>query len=852
MHTKEEAVKCNGTQEHTMPREINIKHALDKESTNIQEGNTRHPQTLPLIRERRTQSPEENVASSFSPPDSQSLRNGPCQARVSPSNPGVASSPESYVSANNSVVTPSAGRDFSLSRPFQGHLSPSNPGVASSPESYVSAHNSVVTPSAGRDFSLSHPGINPSPGRSVSLSSLGDSPSPGRQMAPESPAVAPSLERHVSPTSPDVTTSSGRDFPPSSPDIVPSSGRYPSPNDATSSSGRYLLPSSSGVTPSPRQDESSHSEVETNASDSVSVGSLSPERPLRQHCKFCHGQSPTRGHVSESSLSESASSSSSQPSSSSCAFCCDDVNSCSKAGTSAAMAEQNLQHDNMPLLETPAMKDGVCGRPPKDLSGMGLCSFDSNGPNSNEAQYPSRCVQQREASMPGYLPPQEQITNQAGAVGNTLFGRDVPGSNCLAANNTTALPSRQWQSPRDQSAFAQGSAVPLQQQRNAVHGSLVTKKEDAEMAPSAAKLSPVTRHHQQVRPLQNKEGNSITGPAAPVAPLPVSVAPSPSNAIAPLMQKPLSSTSAPKPPISPTSPPAVRPGMQQPLMGNFPYWPGQHQHVPPLLSNLMASRFRQPGFPRHQFGSAPFVPPGVFNPAMFQGWDTNALTQQQLLASRLPFGLPFQHMQNPVPRFRPPNGGRGIGAAGRGRPMAARFHNPGMVNIRTCGDLEKLNSGRSSNSPPEAQKETVRKNRSTGSDATASNASLSPVNLSPENNDVESRSREMSKVKSTSVGSCVKSGSSPSSASDLSPVTIADTIPKESREETRYPGFLPSQGPGKHESVSEEHQPHTLSLTSSLPKQEGDCESTGTKKISPSKMSPSELLLKEQKVHVTV
>jgi len=805
MHMKEEAVKCNGTQECNMPQEMNIKHTLDKESTNIQEEGTRRPQTLPMIRERQAQSPEENVTNSFSTPDSQNIRNSPFQARLLPNSPGVTSSPGRYVSANNNRVTPSSRRDFSPS---------------------------------------SH-GVNPSPGGSVSPGSLDVSTSPGRHVSPISPDVTPSPGKHVSPTSPDVTASSGRNFSPSSPDITPPSGRY-------------LSPSSSELTPSPRQDDSSYSEVETNASDSVSVGSLSPERPLRQHCKFCHGQSPTRGHVSESSLSESISSSPSHPLSSSCAFCSEDVDSCGKAGSSAAMAEQNLQHGNMSLLETPAMKDGVCGRPPKDLSGMGLCSFDSNVLNGNEVQYPSRSVQQREASLSGYLPPPDQIINQAGAGGNALVGVEVQDSRSSATNNTTALSSSQWNSPREQSAFAQGSVSPLQQQTHVVHGSHVTKKENTELVPSAARLSPVTRHHQQVRPLQNEEDNSIAGPALPVPPPVVSVAPSPSNAIGPLMQKPLRSPPAPKPLLSP---PAIGPGMQQPLLGNSPYWPGQHQHVPPLLSNLLASRFQQPGFPRQQFGNGPFVPPGVFNPAMFQGWDPNAFTQQQLLASRLPFGLPFQPVQNPVPRYRPPAGGRGVGAAGRGRSMAPRFHKLGIVNIKTCGDLEKMNTGRSSTLPPEQtwsvhsstgiHKDTVGKNISTGSDTATSNASPSPVNLSPENTDVESRSREAARVKNTSVGSCAKSCMKPSwsasSASDLSPTNISDTMPDEPREETRCQSSLPGQGPGKYESVSEEHQLRTLSPTSSLPKQEGDWESPGTKKISPSKMSPSELLLKEQK-----
>lgn len=831
MHMKEEAVKCNGTQECNMSQEMNIKHTTDKESTNNQEELTRHPQTLPLIRERQVQSLGENVANSFSTPDSQSIRNSPFQDRLSPNSPGVTSFPGSYVSANNSGVTPSAGRDISLSRP----------GVALSP---------------------------------------------GRHVSPTIPDMTPSPGKHVSPTSLDVTPSSGRDFSPSSPDITPSSGRYASPSDATPSSGRYLSPSSSGVTPSPRRDDTSHSEVETNASDSVSVGSLSAERPLKQHCKFCQGQSPTRGHVSESSLSESASSSSSHPSSSSCAFCCENVDSCGKAGTSGTMADQNLQHDNKPLQETLGMNDGVCGRPPNHFSGMGLCSFDSNGHYGNEEQYPSRCLQQRGSAVSSHLPLQDQIINQASALGNALVGAEVQDSKRSTSNYTRALSSSQCHFPRDQSAFAQGGVSPLQQQTHVVRGSHVTKKENVELVPSAAKLSPVARNHQQDLPLQNEKDGDITDPstskpllskstmvspsAVPASPPAVSVAPSASDAIGPFMHKPLSSLSTPKPllspPAVPTLPPTIRPGMQQSLLSNSPNWPGQHQHVPPLLANLLASRFQQSSFPRHQFGNAPFVPPGVFNPAMLQGWDTNALIQQQLLASGLPFGLPFHTVQNPVQRFRPPVGGRRIGAVGRGRSLAPRFHSPGVVNIRTCGDLEKISTGMSSTLTPEqslsvhntldTQKDKVGGNRPTTSDAKTSNVSPSPGLPSPENTDVESGSRESARAKSTSVGhgSCAKSDTkpslSPSSASDLSPKSISDAMPKESREETACQGFLPSQGPGKKEGVSEERQLHTLSPTSSPPKQEGDLESPGTKKTSPGKMSPSELLLKEQKVNV--
>lgn len=814
MHTKEEVVKSNGTQKSNMSQVMNTKITLNNGSANIQEELSSHPQTVPLIRERQTHSPGVNGANSFPTPCSQSIRTSPFQACLSQESP------------------------------------------TSSPGSYVSANNSGVAPSAGRVLSLSNPGVNPSPGESVSPGSLGVSPSPGRHVSPVSPDVTTFPGRHVPPTSPDVTPSSGRDFSPSSPDIIPSSGRYPLPSDTTPSSGRYLSPSSSGVTASPRRDESSHSEAETNASDSGSIDSLSPQRPLRQHCKFCRKQSPTRGHVSESSLSEGTSSLSSHPSSSSCAFCCEDVKSCGKTDTSGTMANQKLQQGSIPLIETVPLKDGVCGKPPNRMSGMGLCSFDSNGNYDNEEQYPSRCGQQREASTPNYLPQQDQITNQTGVGGSVLVGAEVQDSQRSAT--TTALSSSQWHPPRDQrSAFAQGSASPLQAQTHVVHGSHVTKKENTELA--AAKLSPVARHHQQDLSLTNEKDGNITGPLTSKPLLSKSTMVSPSAVLAtsasgeirPLMQKPLSSPSTPKPLLSFPAVHTSSPGLPQSLLSNPPNWPGQQQHIPPLMANL----FQQPGFPRHQFDNAPFVPPGVFNPAVFQGWDMNALMQQQqLLASRLPFGFPFQPMQNQVQRFRPPAGRRGIGPAGRGRSMAPRFYNPG-------GNLDKISTGRSSTPPGqtssvhntlETQKHTEGKNRSTTSDAMTSNVSRPPAKSSPDNTDVESGSRELSKVESTSVGSCGKTDMklswSPSSASDLSPTSLVDTMPKESREDTGCQGFLLSPGPGKDLTVSEERQLHTLSPTSSLPKQEGDLESAGTKRISPRNMSQSEVLLKEQKV----
>ncbi|KAJ7363316.1 hypothetical protein OS493_011603 [Desmophyllum pertusum] len=427
--SKEEALKCNGTQEYDMPQMTNVKHTHDMESTENQNGLVQ-PQTLPLIRERQAQSLEANVANSFSSPDSQSIRNGLFEASLSPSGAGVTPTQGMYVSASSPGVTPSPER----------YVSPTSPGVTPSPGSYVSPTGPNVTPS------------------------------PERYVSPTSPGVTPSPVRHISPTSPGMTPFPGMDVSPTSPGVAPSPGMY-------------MSPSSPAVTHSPGREDSSQSEVETTASDSVSLGSLSPERPLRQHCQFCHGQSPTRGHMSESSLSEStgSTSSSSHPSASSCEFCCEDKERLGKAKDSHTLTNQKLGRSSQ------YGNNGAQDGPPNGnhFTGMGLCSFDSGDHYNNQAQYPSGSLQQRGASVSSGLSHHDQRISQAGAVGNARMDSEV-------TNNRARMSSNQCYSPRDQSGICQGSTSPREQQAHVVTASHITKKEVVESVPSVTKLSPCT------------------------------------------------------------------------------------------------------------------------------------------------------------------------------------------------------------------------------------------------------------------------------------------------------------------------------------------------------------------------
>ena len=118
-------------------------------------------------------------------------------------------------------------------------------------------------------------------------------------------------------------------------------------------------------------------------SDSVSVGSTSPERPTGQHCQFCHSVSPTHGHASESSQSESTSSSPSRQLSLSPGTIYREEEEISKKRDDCpSVAEQGTDNSQYGLENCAGYTnnpDSRCHGPPSrnHYSDMGLCSFDS-------------------------------------------------------------------------------------------------------------------------------------------------------------------------------------------------------------------------------------------------------------------------------------------------------------------------------------------------------------------------------------------------------------------------------------------------------------------------------------------
>ena len=118
-------------------------------------------------------------------------------------------------------------------------------------------------------------------------------------------------------------------------------------------------------------------------SDSVSVGSTSPERPTGQDCQFCHSGSPSHGHASESSQSESTSSSPSRQLSLSPGIIYrEEEEIWKKRNDCPSVTEQGMDNSQYGL-ETCAgytnNPDSRCHGPPSrnHYSDMGLCSFDS-------------------------------------------------------------------------------------------------------------------------------------------------------------------------------------------------------------------------------------------------------------------------------------------------------------------------------------------------------------------------------------------------------------------------------------------------------------------------------------------
>ena len=146
---------------------------------------------------------------------------------------------------------------------------------------------------------------------------------------------------------------------------------------------------SPGVLSSPGREESSQSELETTANDSFSLGSLSPERPIQQHCQFCHEGSPTRGHTSESSQSEGTGSSSSRRSPLSPGMFCHTGKETEGGKTDGYTLDETdggssqYGHKAEHKAEHVKNRDGANSGLPSErqhFSDMGLCSFgNGNG-----------------------------------------------------------------------------------------------------------------------------------------------------------------------------------------------------------------------------------------------------------------------------------------------------------------------------------------------------------------------------------------------------------------------------------------------------------------------------------------
>lgn len=265
----------------------------------------------------------------------------------------------------------------------------------------------------------------------------------------------------------------------------------PPPNTQRIGHGSFEGNLPPGIPTSPGREESSQSELETTASDSVSLSSLSPERPIRQHCQYCHGLSPTRGHASESSQSENTSSSSSRHSPlSPCTFCHRGEEMVDKGDGIHTLAGHGIgsdQYGGEPLRKNVQNKDGTGGGSPTGIQfkDMGLCSFDCNNDyyfskNSDvgkeyqkQMQLSSEVPQLKQASMPNQYTSQGLmgVSNQANTSFSQLGLNDPP-----YPKNTDLKVQRQNQTPYS-------SEIPQYQQ--ASMPSQYTNKEPTHVASQA-------------------------------------------------------------------------------------------------------------------------------------------------------------------------------------------------------------------------------------------------------------------------------------------------------------------------------------------------------------------------------
>ena len=240
---------------------------------------------------------------------------------------------------------------------------------------------------------------------------------------------------------------------------------------------------------------------------------------------------------------------------------------------------------------------------------------------------------------------------------------------------------------------------------------------------------------------------------------------------------------------------------------------GQSQQLQATqLANLMAFGWHQPRFHRH-----PFFTPGTFNPGNLQGWNPNPLLQQELAASRMPFGSPFHGeerqtrprfgfgVRNPVSR----QGQRHQVPVGRGSNFAPRFQNPATANVKAAAESEKSISGMSKQGDQGDEGDGYKKEQNAANDSPKGSGRQEKQPTSPHNTKAHVESAAQ--------------------------VLVAPS--QESPSAERFKAISPMSDTANSPAGS------------ILPKVAGDFESPGTN-TSPSKVTQSEMHLKEEKAEL--
>lgn len=580
-----------------------------------------------------------------------------------------------------------------------------------------------------------------------------------------------------------------------SPGMRVSQGRYfsPSSSDETSSPGRYTSPIGQDFTPSPT--------IYT----SPSCPDVTP--------------SPRRGDTSLSEVETSGSFSFGSLSLEKPLR--QDCNNCHEEITSNVL---NSSHAG----STPS----PCPSCASSLNGMELCSFESDrhynelGPETSG-----------ESPVSFKVPHQDQT----GAAVSTINGEVVqdfkgvsPRHDQIKVHDTYVQIGKESDSVPTKTPPVQclPREHPLEVEKNTYPASLKPLSPNNATVPlsSVPALLPAE--------LVSPAGSSIVGPHVSPPIDPGSGSDPPTGATASCTPEPVSSSNSS----------TVRPLMKQQLFSNPSHGPhgphGPPQRIQPMPVS-MASRFQHPDFPRHQSGNL-----------MFPGWNADAFLQQQLLASRLPFGPPFYAgmrviqpntpVSLPLQEFRTSLGRSNRGAAGRGRSFAPRFPNANLGNIRTRGEIEnselpsttnlqETSSVRNTSDTPEDYTPTLFQNQKTKLES----ANIDPLPLFKS-------TPYCSRNKIDEETSLTQSPGSSNSPPDGS---CFDGLAKESGEGTEFRRFThvrqeaDDQGRFNAEDVK-----RVTSSSGTLESLENEMQNSDVKSLSPSKMTQSELRLKDQKV----